>query len=355
MRTNINWKAFANKPKDTVLKMLASAVQFEVDKVHFALDMVSRHKSLPVANVKRLAGTGHTNPDYTAMAKSWLGQKYATPSDTPELVDPANQYADFIHTNMPELDMGFTALFQLVDMRATFHDHFDIVDTNAGVTFDQRQPGAITRVRRNISEALTTVKYMEFSDGLGILDSWIDFQQWWKIDDAIGEFVAKYYEKMAGDHYTLFTALGAGVDVAFDTDDTTTINKAMGVMLRNLRGKGYGVGQNSGFVILTNPEKVGRIEKMLTATRGSAIVDQQANKEPVAVHVQSVVTSTDVPAAETGYYLVLPGHKIKRGLWKDLTIESDRNIYASAEDLVAVGRYNAAIGDSAQVARVKFA
>ena len=68
-----------------------------------------------------------------------------------------------------------------------------------------------------------------------------------------------------------------------------------------------------------------------------------------------MISTTYVPSNDTGYYLVLPGRKIKRGVWKDPTLESKRDIAVSAQDWVGVEQYNAAIGNSDQVRRVKFA
>jgi hypothetical protein len=70
--------------------------------------------------------------------------------------------------------------------------------------------------------------------------------------------------------------------------------------------------------------------------------------------VSQVVASTYIPANVGGYYLILPGRKMKRGDWKDLTVESERNIYVRANDYVGTFQTNAAIGDTDQVARVLF-
>ena len=121
-----------------------------------------------------------------------------------------------------------------------------------------------------------------------------------------------------------------------------------------MRDKGYAAGQNAVFYAVCAPEHLGRIERMLTAQRGSAMVDYGTVGQPLAYSIGGVISTTHVPANSSGYYLVLPGRKLKRGVWKDLTVESARNVYVSAEDIVGVGQYNAAIGDSDQVRRVLF-
>ena len=76
--------------------------------------------------------------------------------------------------------------------------------------------------------------------------------------------------------------------------------------------------------------------------------------QPVTVHVSQVVASVNIPANTGGYYLVLPGRKLKRGDWLDLTVESKRDIYVRASDYVGTFQTNAAIGDQDQIARVLF-
>lgn len=286
--------------------------------------------------------------------KAHLSTKWAVPGDNPNLVDASNRVVEFFHTNMPDMDLGYQQVFDLVDMRSSNQDSFDILDANQGITFGQVKPGAEVKIRRGVTDSKMSVSVCTFADGVGILDDWLRFQKWWAVSDTVAEFNAKAWDKRASWHYDLFTALSSGVDVAFDTDDTKTLNKAAAKILRAVKAKGYGAGSNAGFVILCAPEDVGRITKMLTATAGSLIVAYQANVQPITVRVQAVIATANLPSNIGGYYLVLPGRKLKSGNWKDLTIESARNIYVSANDYVGKFQSNAAIGDTDQVARVKF-
>jgi len=286
--------------------------------------------------------------------KAHLSTKWVVPGDNPNLVDASNRVVEFFHTNMPDMDLGYQQAFDLVDMRSSNQDTFEILDANNGITFQQYKPGAEVKIRRGVTDSKMSVSVCTFADGVGILDDWLRFQKWWAVSDTVAEFNAKAQDKLASWHYDLFTALSSGVDVAFDTDDTKTLNKAAAKILRAVEGKGYGAGSNAGFLIYCAPEDVGRITKMLTATAGSLVVAYQANVQPITVRVQAVIATANLPADLGGYYLVLPGRKLKRGNWMDLTIESARNIYVRASDYVGTFQANAAIGDTAQVARVKF-
>ena len=174
------------------------------------------------------------------------------------------------------------------------------------------------------------------------------------ISDTVSEFNAKAWDAKASWHYQLLVALPVGVNVPFNVDDTKTLNIAAAGILRKVRAKGYGAGSSAGFKIVCAPEDVGRITKMLTAGAGTLVVAYNPNVQPISVHVSEVIASVYIPANTGGYYLCLPGRKLKRGDWKDLTVESERNIYVRANDYVGTFQTNAAIGDQDQVARVMF-
>lgn len=336
------------------IKALGQCIDME-----FALPAMFRdlggNVSTTEGGIKVIGGkAGHVQVPSAEQVKAALATKWSVPGDNPNLVDPTNRVVQFFHTNMPDMDTGYTAIFDMVDMRSSILDSFDILDANQGITFGQIKSGESVKIRRAVTDSKMSVPVCTFADGVGIEDDWLRFQKWWQVSDTVAEFNAKAWDMKASWHYNLLTALSSAVNVAFDTDDTKTLNKAAAKILRAVRAKGYGAGQNAGFVIVCAPEDVGRITKMLTATAGTLIVAFNANVQPVNVHVSQVVASTYIPANLGGYYLCLPGRKLKRGDWKDLTVESERNIYVRANDYVGTFQANAAIGDTDQVARVLF-
>jgi hypothetical protein len=358
MRTVSNYKALASVQggEQAQLKHLAQAINLDLSLPQLCLDALGPAGSIGGRGVKSFAANEPrlSRSDCREAFKGALARKWAVPSDTPFLSDVAQRVESFWHTNMPELDTGWMQFFQLVDLRGTSQDTFDILDTNAGITWEQMKPGTAIKPRREISESRAQVGYLTYSAGLGLLDDWIRFQKFWNVEQAVAEFRATAWDKQAELHYGLFTALGAGVNQAFATNDTTTFNAAGAAILRNVRSKGYAAGQNARFKILCAPEHQGRILTMLEATQGSAIVANQAGVQPLAYAVDAVVASTFVAANSTGYYLVLPGRKLQRGNWLDLQIEGQRDVYARAQDWVGTQQFNAAIGDSDQVRRVLF-
>jgi len=337
------------------VKSLAQAIdtEFSLPAIYRELGGTPRVATIDGVKVVGAAGGVATMPS-EARIKAYLATKWAVPGDNPNLVDPLNRVVEMFHSNMPEMDTGYSTVFDFVDMRSSQLDRFDILDVNNGITFGQIQPGEAVKIRRVVNDSLMSVPVCTFADGVGIQDDWLRFQKWWAISDTVAEFNNKAWDKKAEWHYNLLTALPAGVNVAFDTDDTKTLNKAAASILRKCNAKGYGAGQNAGFKIVCAPESVGRITKMLTAAAGTLIVAYNPNVQPVTVHVSEVIASVKIPADLNGYYLALPGRKMKRGDWRDLTVESQRNIYVRANDYVGSFQSNAAIGDQDQVARVLF-
>lgn len=267
-------------------------------------------------------------------AAPYLGQKWAVPSDNPALQNVTGSVAEFFADGLREIDLGYQALFADVPgLLGGNQDSFELIGAQMGFTWDQRTPGGIVKPKREISENKVDVPFLEFADGFGILDVWLDYSKWYHVADAVNNFVSAYYDKKASIHYGLITAQGAGIDVAFDTDDATTFNKAVAGILRKCEAKGYALGSNVQVDLLVSPEKVGRVLAMLDAKRGSPMVAFGTQNQAIAFSVRNVIVSTKVPAATNGYYAVLPGRKLKRGDWLALTVESQRDIHASSTDL----------------------
>jgi hypothetical protein len=223
--------------------------------------------------------------------KAHLATKYATPGDNPALAATADRVAGFFHSGINELDLGWTNLFQFVDMRQSNQTSFKVIGASTTMQFKQRAPGEKVEIARNIGSTDTPVEYVTYAAGLGVLDDWLRFQQFWNIEQTVAEFRGKYYDLQAELHYGLITALGSGIDVAYATDATVTFNAAAAAILRNMRASGYALGAGVQFTILTSPEKLGYVLKMLEATRGSQLVANTAGAQPIAYSVGQVVAS----------------------------------------------------------------
>jgi hypothetical protein len=365
MKINLNYDGLRslNTPAEqrtALFNSLKAALLFPV----IALDVLGATAAAKAAAPQQALMSGPEGTTLTAdSVKAYLqssraerhGAKWATPGDNPVLQNTANNVVEFFQENIREMDLGYQVLFDEVPgLLGSNQDSFELIGASMAFTWDQLKPGAAIKPRRNITESITTVKYLEFGDGFSILDTWFQFSKYYHIADAVNAAVSSYYDKKANLHYGLITGQSSAVNVAFDTDAATTFNKAVSGILRKCDGKGYALGANAQVDILVNPEKVGYVLAMLEATRGSAMLAYGTSKQPIAFSVRNVIVTTKVAAADTGYYVVLPGRKLKRADWKALTIESKREPSVAAEDWYGRGQYNAIAGDADQIARVLF-
>jgi hypothetical protein len=239
-------------------------------------------------------------------------------------------------------DRGYEVLFDEYDMRASSNDSFEILDITGGVTFYQVKPGEEVKLSAIPKGALTNVKYLQFAGGINILDVWLRFNQYYKIEELFSDVVLSWWDKKADLFYGLLEALGAGINQAYDTSDVKTINNACANILIDCKAAGLKVPENPDFVITCNPLLKDRILTALKMTYETQGVNKQ-----VVFNVPTVVTTSKV--LNTRYYVSLPGFKNKRGEWEDLNArEAQRDEQHLGAVHVWTGMYNGVIGQSAQ-------
>lgn len=280
---------------------------------------------------------------------SIMAQKGMTgPSDAPDVMN-RNQpvTAGVFYTGVvdPLLDFGFEDLFDFVDMRGSGQTTFDILDVTNSITFAEIITGERMKTY-GISTAKSTVTKMIVAAAIGILDDWINYAQFWNLNQAAIEARSKYYDKQATDHYAVLAAITSDQNQAFSTDDITTINNACAKIFSDCSSKGYMITGNESFELRAHIDLKQRIEKAFALTFNSPRTEATANQ---LVHTLNRKYTTKI--ANTSYYVGLPGQKAKRAIWSDLTAETDRDILLRGTDVAYSGEYNMAIGEEDQFRR----
>lgn len=277
-----------------------------------------------------------------------MAQKGMTgPNDAPDLMN-RNQpvTAGVFYTAMlDQFNFGFEDLFFPVDMRGSGQTSFDIIDVTNAITFAEVKSGERMKVY-GITTAKSTITKMTVAAAIGILDDWINYAQFWNLNQAVSEAKSKYYDKQATDHYAVLAAISAGQDQAFSVDDITTINNACAKIFTDCAAKGYVLTGNEVFELRAHIDLKQRIEKAFALTFNSPRTEATANQ---LVHTLNRKYTTKL--ANTSYYVGLPGKKAQRGLWSDLSAETDRDILLRGTDVAYVGEYNVAIGEEDQFRR----
>lgn len=313
---------------------------------HHALakGLLDRHQAVSAPSFDQLKSFAH---------REFFGghAKYATPDANPILTTATGLLEAWFH-ELTYFDFNYLRSFDRINLIGSNQDSFKINTTSAGITWAQRNPGEPTPIRREFAEGEQTVSFLKFTAGFGILDEWLQFNQFYRIEELVNEFINASYVKRASLHYALFTATSN--EEAFATDDATTFNNAISTMIQATKNKGYGNGANPVVDLYVDTKRAGRVLAMLEATRGSLIVAYGTQDQPIAVSPRSVNVCPDLSTSGTGYYAVMAGGKLKTADWKALTIESQRDISVGAIDWVGTEQYNAVAGDANQIIRVKF-
>lgn len=242
-------------------------------------------------------------------------------------------------------DRGYEVLFDEVNMRQSQSTTFDVLDVSGGVTFYQQISGQEAKLSKIPTSAKTPVSFLRYIGGFPILDDWLRFNQYYKIDELTADTVRRWFDQKATIMYALIAALSAGINQAFDTDDITTINNACAQILEDLAAAGYVVDENSEFAITCNPKLRARIFKAINSTWMTPSVNKQ-----IVYNISTVISTTKL--ANTTYYVSIPGVKSKRGEWEDLNARPpQRNELLLGADHVWTGAYNAIIAEVKQYRR----
>jgi hypothetical protein len=245
-------------------------------------------------------------------------------------------------------DRGFEYLFSEVDMRASANASFDVMDITGGATFYQQVNGEEAKLSRLPTAAKTSVGFLRFTGGYNIMDDWLRFNQYYKIDQLTADTIRRWWDNKATTFYGLLSGMTAGINESFATDDVTTINNACAQILTDMAAAGYAVDENERFAIVCNPKLRARIFKALAQTY--TIANASANGNQIVYNVDTVISTTKL--VNTSYYIAMPGFKSQRGEWDDLNLRPpQRNEMVLGAAHIWTGAYNGIIGEVKQYRR----
>lgn len=240
-------------------------------------------------------------------------------------------------------DRGYEILFREHDLRQSTSKSFDVLDISGGVTFYQQKPGERAKLSSLPTAAKSAVSMLRFTGGFAILDDWLRFNEYYKIDELTADTINRWYDAKADIFYGLITALSSGINQAFSTDDVTTINNACVAIQMDMADAGYPVPENPEFWIVAHPTLKMRIMKALAA----AFLNPNTNINQIVWPIAGMINTTKI--ASTSYYVCLPGVKNQRGEWEDLNARpAQRDELVLGADHVWTGAYNGVIGESKQ-------
>jgi hypothetical protein len=257
-------------------------------------------------------------------------QEYTTKDGTPDMFDAIN-VLKILQSDVVEFDFGWKEGFEVQDMRQTSKSSFDIMDLTSGLTFEAVAEGMEAKIY-GVSGDKTTVPMSLYGGGLAFSQIWWDDQEFYKVEQQARDFRSKYYKAQATIAYGLLD--DTTNDVAFATNDQTTINNAISELINDNFGSLPVTGMEE-FVIYCNPKLKQRIAAAL-----NSVVAYTAEKQ-LLYSVKLV--STPFMTSTTYYWVVLPGLKNQWGERQDLVVLDEVDIYRYAKNVVGWGRYGGAI------------
>ena len=308
-----------------------------------------------------------TQPVYKAVA-----QAFAKTGSMQEAIARVQAYgtsADFPATVLEVLakfqpvsyfDTAYEEVFDMIDMRSSNRNGFDILDVEGALSFALVEEGAKAKLY-GMSGAKVTVTLDMYGAGLSWSRRLFDDREYWTLENNAIEFRNQWFYTKAVNFYALIDALPAGVNLAWSAvtpagvpntnenydaiRDINTINQACENVLLATRNKGYGVSPASPFIILAPIQLVGRLSMAL------GLVHQ-----PFATSVPRMVYNVTpryslMLAASDVYYVILPKIKTKGADRMDLTIFTKFDELSYSDHSVGWGRYGGAIGDTDQFQR----
>lgn len=310
----------------------------------------------PTTTPFKVAAQAFAETGDAAMAKTALMQAFATSQDFPasvlEVMDKYHQLTYF--------DTGYEQIFNMMDMRDTDRNGFDIMDVISGLAFALVPEGQKAKIYK-MSGAKVSVTLDMYGAGLGWSRRLFDDKEYWNIEDNATEFRNKAFSSKAQDFYDLIEATAATYDLSWqavtpsgvaNTDkdydairDSNTINKACENILIRLKDLGMGVTANSEFIILAPIQLRGRLPRALN------IVQQPFADSTQRTFYNTRTVYTLMLTNTTKYYVIFPKNKIKGAIRMDLTVYSDFDPESYADIAVGWQRYGGAIGELKQIVR----
>lgn len=309
----------------------------------------------PASAPFKAAAQAFANTGDAVVAQKALVQAFATSQDFPtsilEVLDKYHQTTYF--------DTGYEQIFDMMDMRNSNRNSFDIMDVESGLTFAKVPEGQKAKLYKMSGEKVSVTLDM-YGAGLGWSRRLFDDREYWTIEDNAIAFRNAAYSSKAQDFYDLIEAVAATYDLAWQAvegaipttnenyiplRDIRTINKACENILIRCKDLGMGVTPNSEFILLAPIQLRNRIPRAL----GMVQQPFSASTSQLVYNVRPVYTlmlaTTDV------YYVILPKNKIKGANRMDLAVFSDFAIEAYTDIAVGWQRYGGAIGEIKQIVR----
>lgn len=244
-------------------------------------------------------------------------------------------------------DRGYELLFQEKDMRNATSRTLEILDIVGGMTFYQQETGGEPKLSQLGNTDKSSLTMMRFTGGINILDDFLRFNEHYKIQEIFEDAMISWFDNKATIFYGLLDALSAAIDVGWDIDLSSTINKACVDLIEANKTKKALKGKKQ--FVITCPESARfKMAKALAASFKNA----NDNVNEIVYSIAAIVPTTYLADNTKAYVSLARGKNIKAE-WDDFHAEeTQRDALHRGDTHVWTGAFAAGIFDANQHRRI---
>ncbi|MCK5604330.1 hypothetical protein KAR91_20745 [Candidatus Pacearchaeota archaeon] len=270
---------------------------------------------------------------------------------------------DKFHVDIAELDTGYEAGFDTIDLTSVKTSSFTVRSSQSGLTFKKVLDGDKARIY-SVSGGEVTVSLNLYGGALQWLKTWFDDGEWWTIEDNALEFRRKWFEEKAVLFYDMIQSLAQTYNTVYSSSGTTTLDKdrntigdAAYALINRHRDTGLGVTAGTPLLMYCDLSMKNRVEQALNPSRTLSVSGVGINYNITPVYTSyldwtyvnddgSTKWTGDAGAAKPLGYMCIPGRKNKIGNRMNLTLLAETDILAFAETVAGWGRYGAFMNET---------
>ena len=277
--------------------------------------------------------------------------------------DSVLEIVDKFHVDIAELDTGYEAAFDSIDLTGVKTSSFTVRSSQSGLTFKKVLDGDKARIY-SVSGGEVTVSLNLYGGALQWLKTWFDDGEWWTIEDNALEFRRKWFEEKAILFYDMIQSLTQSNNTVYVTTatlavdkDRDTINQAAYDLVVRHRDTGLGVTAGTPLLMYSDLSMKNRMEQALNPARTAQSSSTGINYNITPIYTSYLDWSTinddgatkftgDTAIGKPLGYLCVPGRKNKIGNRMNLTLLAETDILAFAETVAGWGRYGAYMNEA---------
>ena len=277
--------------------------------------------------------------------------------------DSVLEIVDKFHVDIAELDTGYEAAFDDIDLTGVKTSSFTVRSSQSGLTFKKVRDGDKAQIF-SVSGGEVTVSLNLYGGALQWLKTWFDDGEWWTIEDNALEFRRKWYENKAVLFYDMIQSLSQSYNTVYTGLGTTTTDKdrytigdAAYAIINRHKDTGLGVTAGTPLLLYSDLSMKNRVEAALNPIRTQYTSDVGLNYNITPIYTSyldwtyqnddgSTPWTGDSGDSKPLGYLCIPGRKNKIGNRMNLTLLAETDILAFAETVAGWGRYGAFMNET---------